>query len=59
MIDKCLHTLKRDGEAQRNFFDNETYCDYNRWKLKYCKKGFYFFSLDGSIIWYSRDINGS
>jgi hypothetical protein len=50
VTDGYLHTLERDGEAQRNFFDNKAHCDYNRWKSKYSKKGLYFFSLDNSII---------
>jgi hypothetical protein len=50
VINRCLHTLERDEEVQRNFFDNEVYYDYNKWKSKYCKKSLYFFSLDRSIV---------
>jgi hypothetical protein len=59
VTDGCLHTLERDADAQRNFFDDEKHFDYNGWKSKYCKKGLYFFSLDGRIVWYSIDVCGS
>jgi hypothetical protein len=29
VTDRCLHTLERDGKAQKNFFDNEVHYDYN------------------------------
>jgi len=52
VIDGSLHLLEQDESAQLNYFYDEKHPDYNGWKGKYCKKGLYFFSFDGLIIWH-------
>ena len=59
VTDGSLHALEKDYMAQDNFFYDEYHPDYNGWKGCYCKKGLYFFCLDGTIIWYCIDCPGS
>ena len=59
VIDGSLHPLEKDYHAQDNFFYDKHHPDYNGWKSCYCKKGLYFFCLDGTIVWAAIDCPGS
>ena len=59
VTDGSIHPLEKDEDAQMNFFYDEHHPDYNGWKGVYCKKGLYFFCLDGSIVWCVIDCPGS
>lgn len=74
VTDGSLHKLEADNLAKNNFWFEEWHIDYNghvdslslskincpaRWKSLYCKKGLYFFLLDGTIVWYVIDAPGS
>jgi hypothetical protein len=59
ITDGSLHPLEHDAAAQWAYLDyDHDHIDYNGWKCCYCKKGLYFFALDGSIVWYSIDCPG-
>jgi hypothetical protein len=45
-----LYALEKDEYAQNNYFYDEHHLDYNGWKNCYCKKGLYFFYIDGIIV---------
>jgi len=73
VIDRSLHALEKDAEANSNFFYDESHPDYNGWKGCYCRKGLlslpfmntpyliglYFFLLDGTIVWSAIECPGS
>jgi len=59
VTDGSLHDLEKDATAQANFFYDEYHPDYNGWKGRYCKKGLYFFALDGTIVWATIECLGS
>jgi hypothetical protein len=59
VTDGSLHALERDAAAQWAYLDyDHDHIDYNGWKSCYCKKGLYFFSLDGCVVWYCIDCPG-
>jgi hypothetical protein len=59
VTDGSLHALEHDNAAQWAYLDyDHDHIDYNGWKSCYCKKGLYFFALDGTIVWYAIDCPG-
>jgi hypothetical protein len=59
ITDGSLHGLEKDDNAQTNYFYDEHHPDYNGMKGIYCKKGLYFFCVDGTIVWHCIDVPGS
>jgi hypothetical protein len=49
VVDGSLHQLEYDAEANAFQINLYFHLDYNGWKGQICKKGLYFFSLDGCI----------
>jgi hypothetical protein len=59
VTDGSLHPLERDADAQWAYLDyDHDHPDYNGWKSCYCKKGLYFFAIDGTIVWSCIDCPG-
>ena len=58
VTDGSLHELEKDAAAQWNYYDEEQHPDYNGWKSMQCKKGLYFFCLDGTISFHIIDCPG-
>lgn len=59
VIDGSLHHIEKDELANSNFFYDDSHIDYNGWKSIYCKKGLYFFCMDGTLVWYAINVPGS